>query len=196
MNIKEEIKKNLESQIESIEKLEKNHVSKIEEIFHVLVKAREDGKKIFLLGNGGSASTATHFASDLLKTSILVKEKRFKAISLTDNIPVMLAWANDTAYNHIFKNQLENFIEKNDVVIGISGSGNSKNVYNAIQYANKMKANTIVFTGRDGGKISKISKTSLKIPSNDMLTIETIHLLICHLLVSIVRKQGKPMFKY
>ena len=95
-----------------------------------------------------------------------------------------------------FKNQLENFIEKDDIVIGISGSGNSRNILNAIKFANEMKAHTIVLTGMDGGKISKISKISLTVPSNDMLTIETLHLLICHLLITMIRQQGKPLFTY
>ena len=134
--------------------------------------------------------------SDLLKTSITKKNKRFKAISFVDNLPVILAWANDTSYEHIFKNQLENFIGKDDIVIGISGSGNSRNILNAIKFANEMKAHTIVLTGMDGGKISKISKISLIVPSNDMLTIETLHLLICHLLITMIRQKGKPLFTY
>ena len=86
--------------------------------------------------------------------------------------------------------------EKDDIVIGISGSGNSRNILNAIKFANEMKAHTIVLTGMDGGKISKISKISLTVPSNDMLTIETLHLLICHLLITMIRQQGKPLFTY
>ena len=196
MKTQQGIKNNLEKQIECIQELKKNQMPVIEKIFHVLIKARQDRKKIFLMGNGGSASTATHFVSDLLKTSIIKGKCRFKAFSLTDNIPVILAWANDTSYENIFKNQLENFIEKDDVVIGISGSGNSPNVLNAIKFANEMKAHTIVLTGMDGGKISKISKISLIVPSKDMLTIETMHLLICHLLTTMIRQQGKPLFTY
>tara|TARA_B100001750_G_C15515834_1_gene607103 strand:+ start:2070 stop:2687 length:618 start_codon:yes stop_codon:yes gene_type:complete len=196
MKIQQGIKNNLEKQIECIQELKKNQMPVIEEIFRVLIKAREDGKKIFLMGNGGSASTATHFVSDLLKTSIIKKKHRFQAFSLTDNTPVILAWANDTSYEHIFKNQLENFIGKDDIVIGISGSGNSRNILNAIKFANEMKAHTIVLTGMDGGKISKISKISLIVPSNDMLTIETLHLLICHLLITMIRQKGKPLFTY
>jgi len=196
MKAQQGIKNNLEKQIECIQELKKNQMPVIEKIFRVLIKARQDGKKIFLMGNGGSASTATHFVSDLLKTSIIKGKCRFKAFSLTDNIPVILAWANDTSYENIFKNQLENFIEEDDVVIGISGSGNSLNVLNAIKFANEMKAHTIVLTGMNGGKISKISKISLIVSSKDMLTIETMHLLICHLLTTMIRQQGKPLFTY
>ena len=148
------------------------------------------------MGNGGSASTATHFTSDLLKTSIIKSKKRFKAHSLSDNIPVVLAWANDDEYNNIFLGQLENFLKKNDIVIGFSGSGNSENVIKAIEFANNNNATTISFTGKGGGKISKISQINLTIPSDDMLTIETMHLLICHLLTTMIRSDGEPQFSY
>ena len=148
------------------------------------------------MGNGGSASTATHFVSDLLKTSLVKKRNRFKAFSLSDNIPVILAWANDTSYDEIFTGQLENMLDKDDVVIGISGSGNSQNVLNGIKFANKMKAITISLTGQKGGKISKISKINFTVPSNDMLTIETMHLMICHLITTMLRNTGKPVFEY
>ena len=145
---------------------------------------------------GGSASTASHFTSDLLKTAITKDTKRFKAYSLTDNMPVVLAWANDSSYDEVFKNQLESQIEENDVLITLSGSGNSTNVIKANEYANEVSAHTIAFTGKDGGKLAKIAKINLVIPSDDMLTIESMHLLICHLLITMIRKQGKPMFTY
>ena len=88
------------------------------------------------MGNGGSASTSSHFVSDLLKTSLTKEAKKIKAISLTDNIPVLMAWANDTSFENIFSSQLENLLEKGDLVIGISGSGNSENVIKAIKFAN------------------------------------------------------------
>ena len=162
----------------------------------MLIKCRESGNRIFLIGNGGSASTASHFTSDLLKTAITKDTKRFKAYSLTDNMPVVLAWANDSSYDEVFKNQLESQIEENDVLITLSGSGNSTNVIKANEYANEVSAHTIAFTGKDGGKLAKIAKISLVIPSDDMLTIESMHLLICHLLITMIRKQGKPMFTY
>ena len=134
--------------------------------------------------------------SDLLKTSITKDEKRFKATSLSDNIPVILAWSNDKSYDTIFVEQLKNFLQEGDVVIAISGSGNSLNVINAINYANQINAKTISLTGRDGGKLSEISKISLIIPSNDMLTIETMHLCVCHLLITLIRNKGQPIFSY
>lgn len=174
----------------------KNNSSTIVRIFHTLLKARDKGNKIYIMGNGGSASTASHFTSDLLKTSIIKNKKRFKVFCLSDNVPVVLAWANDTSYNNVFAGQLENLLEKNDVVIGISGSGNSINVIKAIEHANKAKAITISLTGKGGGKLSKISEINLTVPSNDMLMIETMHLLLCHLLTTLIRAKGKPLFTY
>lgn len=168
----------------------------IKNIFQKLISARDNDQAIYVIGNGGSASTATHFTSDLLKTSIVKNKKRFKAHSLSDNIPVVLAWANDDEYNNIFLGQLENFLKKNDIVIGFSGSGNSENVIKAIEFANTNNATTISFTGKGGGKISKISQINLTVPSDDMLTIETMHLLICHLLTTMIRSDGEPQFSY
>ena len=174
----------------------KNFSEEIEKILKVLIDARDKKNRIFVMGNGGSASTSSHFVSDLLKTCIIKNEKRFRAISLVDNIPVILAWANDKIYDEIFSEQLKNNIEENDVVIGFSGSGNSQNVINAINFANESGATTIMFTGKDGGKLSQISKISLVVPNDDMLTIETIHLCICNMLTTLIRNKGEPLFSY
>ncbi len=191
----ETIQKYLDQQIKAIDTLKKDS-STIKEIFNILKNARDKGNQVFVMGNGGSASTASHFVADLLKTSITNEDKRFKAMSLSDNIPVLLAWSNDESYENIFSNQLENFIQENDVVIGISGSGNSKNVLNAIQLANEKQAITIGLSGKDGGELSKMVKTNLTVQSDDMLTIETMHLLICHLITTIIRSEGTPKFTY
>ena len=168
----------------------------IKNIFEKLISARDNDQTIYVMGNGGSASTATHFTSDLLKTSIVKNKKRFKAHSLSDNIPVVLAWANDDEYNNVFLGQLENFLKENDIVIGFSGSGNSENVIKAIEFANNNNATTISFTGKGGGKLSKISQINLTVPSEEMLTIERMHLLICHLITTMIRSDGEPQFSY
>ena len=174
MSIDNSIISNLEEQINTINKL-KQEKEVIEEIYLKIKDARNNNNRIFVMGNGGSSSTASHFVSDLLKTSLIKEANRPKAISLTDNIPVLMAWANDTEFENVFSNQLENFLEKDDIVIGISGSGNSENVVKAIEFANKKEAKTICLLGRDGGKLAKISQTNLIIPNDDMLTIETMH---------------------
>ena len=107
MKINEEIEEYLEKQNDCVSNIRKNQIRIIEEIFECLIKCRESENRIFLIGNGGSASTASHFTSDLLKTAITKDTKRFKAYSLTDNMPVVLAWANDSSYDEVFKNQLE-----------------------------------------------------------------------------------------
>ena len=195
MSDKISIEDYLQLQADAIIKL-KDSSQNIQKIVDSLLKARESGGKIFIMGNGGIASTSTHFVADLLKTSIIKNEKRFKAISLSDNIPVILAWSNDESFDGIFVEQLKNFLQKDDVVIGISGSGNSINVINAINFASDSEAVTISLTGMDGGELSKISKINVTVPSNDMLTIETMHLAICHLLTTIIRSKGQPLFSY
>jgi len=189
------IQEYLEQQIQSIGAL-KESSTVFKEILNILKNARDEKNQVFVMGNGGSASTASHFVADLLKTSITNESSRFKAMSLSDNIPVLLAWSNDELYENIFSNQLENFLQKNDVVIGISGSGNSKNVLNAIQLANEKQAITIGLSGKGGGKLSEFAKINLTIQSDDMLTIETMHLLVCHLIITIIRSEGTPKFTY
>ena len=142
MSLEDIISSNLDEQIKTINELKKNKKI-IQEIYLKLKDAQNRGNRIFVMGNGGSSSTSSHFVSDLLKTSLTVNQNRPKAISLTDNIPVLMAWANDTSFENIFASQLENFIEKDDIVIGISGSGNSENVIKAIQFANEKNAQTI-----------------------------------------------------
>ena len=195
MSVENLIISNLEDQIKTINELKKSK-EVIEKIYLEIKNARNGNNKIFIMGNGGSASTSSHFVSDLLKTSLTKEANRTKAMSLTDNIPVLMAWANDTSFENIFSNQLENFLEKGDLVIGISGSGNSENVINAIEVANSKEAKTICLLGKDGGKLAKVSQSNLIIPNNDMLTIETMHLLICHLLTSLLRSEGTPLFSY
>ncbi|RZD46866.1 MAG: phosphoheptose isomerase [Thaumarchaeota archaeon] len=185
----------LDKQINFIKSLNESS-EKINQIYDNLLNARNSKNNVFLMGNGGSASTASHFTADLLKTSILENENRFSAFSLVDNIPVILAWANDESYENIFLGQLKNLLKQGDIVIGFSGSGNSKNVIKAFEYANQLNSITISLTGGNGGKLSKISKYNLNINDNDMLTIETGHLLICHLLTTLIRSNGKPMFEY
>lgn len=192
----EDIIKNLDEQIECISQIKSEQIDVINKILDHLENARENERQIIIFGNGGSASTSSHFTSDLQKTSIIDNAPRFRAICLTDNIPVLTAWANDTSYESIFSSQLENFLRADDIVIAISGSGNSPNVVKATELANKIGAKTISFTGKDGGLLAKTAKINLSIPNSDMLTIETMHLLICHLLTTLLRKKGNPVFSY
>ena len=185
----------LQEQNLCLEKILENHNS-VNNIISQLIKARNIGNKIYTFGNGGSASTASHFVSDLLKTTITKSDKRFMAISLTDNFAVNSAWANDVSYDHIFVEQLKNFLTKNDIVIGFSGSGNSLNVIKALEFAKDNGAITIGFTGMSGGKLSKICDYSYVVPSDNMLTIESFHIMLCHGIIFTLRELGEPIFKY
>ncbi len=165
---------------------------KIEQIVAAMIKAYKEDKQIFLFGNGGSASTASHFACDLGKGTIsgcepwdkgvMRNKKRFKVICLSDNIPLMTAWGNDTSYADIFVEQLDGLVNKGDVVIGISGSGNSLNVLNAIKLANERGATTVGLTGYEGGKLKDAAKICLVVPSNSMRRIEDVHLALQHMI--------------
>ena len=185
----------LDQQEDCVKKI-KNNTSTIEKITQILINGRNNGNRIFTMGNGGSGSTATHFVSDLLKTAITKGDKRFSAISLVDNIPVTLAWSNDASYDDIFVEQLKNFLTKNDIVIAFSGSGNSLNVIKALEFAKDNGAITIGFTGMSGGKLSKICDYCYVVPSDNMLTIESFHIMLSHAIIFTLRELGEPIFKY
>lgn len=189
------VKNFLQLQNECVNRIQQN-TCEINEIIKMIISARKNKKTIFTMGNGGSGSTASHFVSDLQKTVIVKNENRIKAISLADNIPVILAWSNDVSFDQIFEEQLKNQVEKNDLVIAFSGSGKSKNVVNALKTAKKMGAKCIGFTGKTGGSFNTICDITFKVPSDDMLTIESQHVIICHCIASTIRNLGKPMFEY
>ncbi len=176
----------IDASIESLQRLRKlgPQLRKVADIIRI---ARDEGNTVFTFGNGGSGSTAVHFASDLMKTATRPDLKRIRAISLNDNMPLTTAWANDSSYEHVFKEQLENLMKPGDVVIAISGSGNSKNVLLATEYARSNGGITIGLTGFDGGSLKSLASVLVVVPSNDMLRIEDTHLAICHLLVRLLR---------
>ncbi len=152
----------------------------------LLLEAQKTGKRIFIFGNGGSASTASHFACDLNKGVSSCNDKRFKVISLSDNIPTMLAYSNDMSYDVVFLEQLKNYLEPGDLVIGISGSGNSKNVLNAIKFANEQGNTTIGITGYNGGKLREMASHSINANVNDMQISEDIHMILVHVVMRIL----------
>lgn len=149
------------------------------------------------MGNGGSAATASHFACDLAKGTIKDNpyiKKRFKVIALTDNIPLITAWSNDTDYSQVFIEQLRNLLNKDDVVIAISASGSSENVLKAVEYANQRGALTIGLTGFDGGKLKDIANKCLKVSSDSMERIEDVHLILEHLLCLWLREELRVLY--
>lgn len=173
-----------------LETLDKKQIVKV---IDVLTKAYAKNKKVFILGNGGSASTSSHMACDLGKGTLRRiydnTEKRFRVISLTDNVAVMTAYANDLSFEDVFVQQLRNLIEKGDVVIAISGSGNSKNVVKAITYANNCGAKTVGFLGfKTGGKLAKLVTIPVIVDSNHYGPIEDIHGILNHVIASWIAK--------
>ncbi len=159
----------------------------IAQVVALLEEARRKEKKVFIFGNGGSAATASHFAADLSKGAISHGKPRIKAFALTDNVALFSAWANDTDYENVFAEQLENLVEPGDIVIGISGSGNSANVLKGIRVAKAKGATTIGFIGFAGGKLVELVDTSIIVPSNVMEHIEDVHLLLEHVITTCLR---------
>ena len=168
---------------QSVDGLDRNAIISFVDL---LLKARKNGNNIYIMGNGGSASTASHFTCDFNKGLSYKKDIRFKMICLNDNIATMLAYSNDLGYENVFVEQLKNFLKKDDVVIGISGSGNSENVLKAIEYANSVNAKTVGLTGFDGGKLKNIVDISIHTNINNMQVAEDVHMTICHMLYSIM----------
>jgi D-sedoheptulose 7-phosphate isomerase len=151
-------------------------------VIEVLYEAWQTGKYIFILGNGGSAATASHMANDLNKFTITEGKRRMKAIALTDNVPLMTAWGNDDSYEEIFSQQLLNYIEPGDVVIAISASGNSPNVLRALETARLYDATTIGFTGDDGGRLKHLVDHCVFIPDPYIGRQEDGHMILDHVI--------------
>jgi D-sedoheptulose 7-phosphate isomerase len=149
-----------------------------------LIKSKyESGKKIIVCGNGGSAYTASHFITDWNKMINISTGKKFKGISLCDNIGLITAFANDFSYKEIFSGQLRSILEEGDLLIVISGSGNSPNILEAIEYANINNADTLAIVGYDGGKAILFAKNKVLIPSFDMQICEDFHLIFGHMVM-------------
>ena len=166
----------------TLDALDANALESLVDAFH---STYEKGGNIYTMGNGGSGASASHAAGDFLKGASYGLDKRFRMICLNDNLPSMMAIANDIGWESIFVEPLKNFLSPNDLVIGISGSGNSKNVVNAIEYANEQGATTVAMSGFKGGKISQIATINVHAPVMDMEVTEDVHMVI----FNIVKKQ-------
>jgi D-sedoheptulose 7-phosphate isomerase len=161
----------------------------IDGVADVLMDAYDNARMIFLFGNGGSAALASHLACDLGKGTVNGSGKRFRVLSLTDNVPMMTAWANDVHYEDIFAQQLENYVRPRDIAFAISGSGNSPNVLQALRTARLAGATTIGLGGFEGGQMKKLCDRCLVVPSDNMQMIEDLHLCISHALFTCVRQK-------
>lgn len=155
---------------------------RIQEAVDILAEAIENGQQIFLLGNGGSAANASHISEDLLKGIKECTGKRARVLALTDSVPLITAWANDTSYENIFSEQIDSLLNPGDVVIAISGSGNSPNVIKAVEKANEMGGITLGWSGYSGGRLAQIAQKPIVVESDNMQRIEDVHLVLGHLI--------------
>lgn len=151
----------------------------------------EQGRTVFLIGNGGSAANASHFGQDLAKGTLssMSATRRFRVIPLTDNIGFITALANDEGYDSIFEQQLRNLAASGDLLVAISGSGNSPNVIRATEYARSIGMTVIGVTGFDGGKLKALSDVSVHIPVDDMGMTEALHGVVFHLAMCRLRER-------
>ena len=161
----------------------------ISDVINVLQRARVKGSQVFIMGNGGSASTASHFVCDLAKNTRQEGLPHFRAIGLADNMEIFSAYANDEGYESVFSQQLINLIRPDDIVIAISASGNSKNVLNAVQEAQRFGATTIGFTGFDGGRLGQMVDIHIHVNSTIIEHVEDIHLMLEHMIVRAIKDQ-------
>lgn len=161
-------------------------VAQIQQLADLIHQCYLRDRCVFICGNGGSGSNASHFCEDLGKSTLRREDfdndakKRLKVLSLTDNTPYILAWANDEGYDRIFVEQLKNLASPGDLLIAISGSGNSPNVLRAVDWANRRGLTTVGCTGYSGGKLKTLAQHSLHVPLDDMGMVESIHLTIFH----------------
>lgn len=162
----------------------------IQKVIDVLHQARQESRTIYIMGNGGSASTASHFVCDLNKNTRNVAWPDFKVLGLTDNMALFSALANDEGYENVFALQLSSFVQPGDIVIGISTSGKSPNVVEAFRLARMRKALTIGFTGFDGGHLADLSDIHVHVPSDCIEHVEDIHLVLEHLICKTLREMA------
>jgi D-sedoheptulose 7-phosphate isomerase len=166
----------------------------VEAVVARLYAAYREGRKVLIVGNGGSAATASHMACDLAKNIFgqfpgdSTPKGRFKVLSLTDNVPLITAWANDAGYERVFLEQVRTFTDPGDVLVAISGSGNSPNVVEAVKLAKAMKAETIGILGFAGGKLKDLVDTALIVASDDYGPVEDVHMALDHIFTVCLRE--------
>ena len=173
------------------ELLERLDHAVIDQMVEAIWRGYEAGRTLFLFGNGGSAALASHFACDIGKSTIAEGHRRFRAIALTDNVPLITAWANDKGYEDIFSEQLDGLAEKGDIAMAVSGSGNSPNVIKGLQTARRLGLQTLALTGFAGGKAKPLADLCLVVPSDSMQHIEDTHLCASHAIFLAIRERMK-----
>ena len=182
MDYSEKISEYLQKEINVLKMLD---VKAIDAGMQLIRSAFDREKNIYIFGNGGSAATASHYTNDFNKGISEYTEKKFRFICLNDNIATVMAIANDIGYEEVFRFQLRGRLTKDDLVIAISGSGNSKNVINAVNYAKDIGCKVIGITGYNGGALKPLSDVSMHVPVDNMQITEDIHMVFDHLMMSL-----------
>lgn len=185
MDFKQDIRDYIDCEINTLQKLD---VDAINQALNLLLEAYQEHKWIYIFGNGGSSSTASHFENDFNKGVSEPLKTKFRFRCLNDNVATLMAVANDMGFEEVFRYQLTDRIEPGDLVIAISGSGNSKNVINAVEYAKSCGNKIIGITGYDGGKLRRMCDVSLHVPVNSMQISEDVHMIFDHLMMSMFYK--------
>lgn len=183
MNYISKLKEYCEREIAVINNLNMNSIN---QVMNILETARLEEKNIFICGNGGSAATASHYCCDFNKGVSEKQEKKYNFECLNDNIPTLMAISNDIGYEEIFRFPLKNKMKSGDILIGISGSGNSKNVVNAMEYAKSIGGTTIAIVGYSGGKMKKIADYNIHVNINNMQISEDIHMMLDHMMMYVL----------
>jgi D-sedoheptulose 7-phosphate isomerase len=166
-------------------------LERVERLANRMEEAWREGRRVLLMGNGGSSATASHIVNDLQKCIYLDSGRPLRALCLSDNTPLILAWGNDTEFANIFAPQVACWAEPGDLVIGISGSGNSPNVLRAIEEANRRGAHTVGLAGFQGGKLAQTAQECITIESDSMQQIEDLHMILLHAVFVVLRERTK-----
>ena len=185
-NYQEQIREYIAHEIDTLKKMD---IEAINDALNLLRNTHENGNTIFVFGNGGSSATASHYQNDFNKGVSEHTEKKFNFLCLNDNVATVMAVANDIGFEEVFRFQLKGHIKFGDICLAISGSGNSKNVLNAVEYAKSQGNKIIGLTGYNGGKLKELSDISLHVPINSMQITEDIHMVLDHLMMSIFYKE-------
>lgn len=177
------------------EELRRINPTEVRELADAIFDCYEQGRTVFICGNGGSGSNASHFCEDLGKGTLRREDfdndakKRLRVLSLTDNTPYILAWGNDEGFDRVFLEQLKNLAQPKDLLVAISGSGNSPNVLRAIEWANKKGLKTFGCTGFKGGKLKTLAHHNLHVDLDDMGIVESVHLTVFHWVIDNLYKR-------
>ena len=183
MNFEKDIKDYIACEIDTLQKLD---ITEINKALNLLIETAQKHKRIYIFGNGGSSATASHFQNDFGKGVSEYVEDKFRFQCLNDNVATLMAIANDIGFEEVFRFQLKGVLEPGDIIIAISGSGNSKNVINAVEYAKSCGNKVIGLTGYNGGKLKNLSDISPHVPINSMQVTEDIHMIFDHLMMSML----------